>query len=68
MLCGACLSQISNAVPQSRRKIGFSGVLVATAGFLIVWLLFCLAGWAILQLRDRAPQMEGSRDVLVSTA
>jgi hypothetical protein len=68
MLCGVCLSRSVNAVPPARKQFGFGGILIAAAGFLIVWLLFYLAGWAILQLRDQAPEVESSRIVPVSPA
>jgi len=64
MLCGACLSKISSTDPASHRTFSLTGVLIAAAGFLIVWLLFCFAGWAILQLRDHAPEVEGRGNVL----
>jgi hypothetical protein len=65
MLCAACLARSIAAAPQSQTKFGFGGLLLAAAGFMIVWLLFYFAGWAVLQLRERTPDVESSRNVWV---
>lgn len=65
MLCAACLAQSIAAVRQSQRKFGSGGLLLAAAGFLIVWLLFYFAGWAIVQFRERTPDVENSGNFLV---
>ena len=61
LLCAVCLTRSSTqtALP-SQTRLGLRGMALAVLGFLIAWLLFYLAGWSILQLRERAPLAETS--------
>lgn len=62
LLCAVCLTRSSTqlALP-AQTRLGLRGMALAVLGFLIAWLLFYLAGWSILQLRERAPLAETSR-------
>lgn len=65
MLCASCVAQKVSASPDLQRRPGFGAFVLATAGFLLVWLLFYLAGWAVMQWRERAPETETSRSMPV---
>lgn len=55
LLCAQCLTQQSSAaIEDSEGRFGLGGILLVIVGFLTAWLLFYLAGWSILQLREHA--------------
>jgi hypothetical protein len=55
LLCAPCLAQASAQDAEDakgRSKIGMA--VWAVVAFLFIWLFFYLAGWTILQFRERA--------------
>jgi hypothetical protein len=68
MLCSACLAQNMVAIPQTRGTFSLGGLLLAAAGFLLVWFIFYLAGWTVLQWRERAPAIDNSRALWLISA
>jgi hypothetical protein len=57
LLCATCLAVLSSAPEQdsARRHFGIGAAVLTGLGLLVAWLLFYVAGWAILQLHERAP-------------
>ncbi|MBV9407102.1 MAG: hypothetical protein JO211_17270 [Acidobacteriaceae bacterium] len=54
LLCAACLANTASATATGPKiTFGFSGLALAAASLLLVWILFYLAGYAILQFRER---------------
>src|SRR5579875_1501630 len=64
LLCAECLAQQSSQTAEQRRRFGVGGILLAIAGFIAAWLLFYLAGWGILQLREHEPLAKGDRSAM----
>jgi len=60
MLCASCVAQNVTASRDVQQRSGVGALVLATAGFLLVWLLFYLAGWTIMQWRERAPETDTS--------
>jgi hypothetical protein len=61
LLCASCLQRNSaESSPANRELFGLGGFSLAIIGFLVAWALFYFAGWAVLQLRERAPLADRS--------
>lgn len=56
-LCASCLNAQALRPDQQRAKrgLGIAPVTLAALGLLLVWLLFYLAGWMVVQFRERPP-------------
>lgn len=59
LLCAACLAQASEgAGDATKTRFGAGAIVLAVFSFVIAWVLLYLAGWTILEFRDRAPVAE----------
>lgn len=57
LLCANCLAAASVTTESQHASphFGMRGAVLIALGVLTAWLLFYLAGWAILQFREHAP-------------
>jgi hypothetical protein len=57
LLCAACLAAESAALEfqPARARFSLAGLALALLGLLVIWLFFYLAGWTLLQFRQRTP-------------
>lgn len=65
MLCASCVAEGVSATRDVQQRSGLGALVLAVAGFLVVWLLFYVAGWTIMQWRERAPETDTSRSMPV---
>jgi len=56
LLCAACLTEKSGeSVANHSTRFGAGAIALAALGLITTWLIFYVAGWAILEMREHAP-------------